>query len=140
MLRAAGPGQGVRRSKRRQAGKQALPGQTVLQQRLLRGWGPVAGSPSDASPLSAESPWRRGRPPLQVLGLDCVGGQRRVDVAGGGEVGCSSPAEQAAEGSPGSATLQVAWPHSAVPSEKGEHVQIPGSGTFTAAFHQDWGF
>ena len=111
VLRAVGPGQGMRRSERCQAGKQALPGQTVLKQSLLRGWGPVAGSPSDASPLSAESPWRRGCPPHRSSALTVWAGSAGWTWRVGVRRGCSSPAEWAAEGSPGSATLQVAWPH-----------------------------
>lgn len=77
--------------------------------------------------------------PPQVLGLDCVGGQCRVDVAGGGEAGVLQPCGVGVRGEPrlchasgGLATLCI--------PEKGEHMQIPGTGTFTAAFHQDWGF
>ena len=78
--------------------------------------------------------------PPQVLGLDCVGGQRRVDVAGGGEAGVLQPCGAGGRGQPRLCHASGGLAALAVLSEKGEHVRIPGTGTFTAAFHQDWDF
>ena len=76
-------------------------------------------------------------PPHSSLALTMRAGSA-MDPGGRGGWGHSSPAERAAEGSLALPCFRAAWLHSAVPGEKEEHVQIPGSGTFTAVFHQDW--
>lgn len=138
VLRAAGPGQVTRRSERHQAGKQALPkadsvqAETVawLESRWLR----LLETPpfSGLSHLGGKDV-----PPHSSLALTMRAGSA-MDPGGRGGWGHSSPAERAAEGSLALPCFRAAWLHSAVPGEKEEHVQIPGSGTFTAVFHQDW--